>query len=423
MAKNGNDKNSGTAIQPWLTITKAANTMVAGDTVYVKGGVYKERVIPQNSGSQGKYITFAAYPGQSVTIDGTGISNPNYWDSLVKISGKKFIKFDGFKIENYAGGNGFAVYVTNNGATPSSDIVISNLKISNILSGGIIVEGFSNGKNYIITNNTLSNVQQRSYRDSLNVHECISIVGATGFTVRYNSVTNCDREGIDIKDGSSNGLVYGNFLINTHNGIYADAWDSGVNDIQIYNNRVDNSAQYGIQVGSEKGGTLQNILIFNNIVNYSYASGILINDYSFTQPAGRINNITISYNTVIQNGRDAGWSGGIAIDRKTNIQNIKVYNNIGSQNYHWQLRDLTSGSSVIGNNLIDGSNSGSGATNGINPKFGNPQFVSYPINLHLKSTSIARDIGTVNGLPGYDFDWKNRPYGNGYDIGSYEYVP
>jgi len=43
--------------------------------------------------------------------------------------------------------------------------------------------------------------------------------------------------------------------------------------------------------------------------------------------------------------------------------------------------------------------------------------------LHLRSTSMAKDNGTTNGLHGYDFDWKNRPHGNGYDIGSYEYVP
>ena len=51
VAKTGSDSNPGTEAQPWLTIQKAANTMVAGDTVYIKQGTYTEQVIPQNSGS------------------------------------------------------------------------------------------------------------------------------------------------------------------------------------------------------------------------------------------------------------------------------------------------------------------------------------------------------------------------------------
>ena len=35
-----------------------------------RAGTYNERVIPENSGSAGNYITYAAYPGETVTIDG-----------------------------------------------------------------------------------------------------------------------------------------------------------------------------------------------------------------------------------------------------------------------------------------------------------------------------------------------------------------
>jgi len=48
VAKNGSDSNPGSESQPWLTIQKAADTMVAGDTVYVKAGTYTEQVTPQN---------------------------------------------------------------------------------------------------------------------------------------------------------------------------------------------------------------------------------------------------------------------------------------------------------------------------------------------------------------------------------------
>ena len=46
------DVASGTALSsPWCTIQKAANTAVAGDTVYVRGGTYREVVTPANSGT------------------------------------------------------------------------------------------------------------------------------------------------------------------------------------------------------------------------------------------------------------------------------------------------------------------------------------------------------------------------------------
>jgi len=73
--------------------------LVAGDTVYIKEGTYNEKVIPQNSGSPGNYITYTAYPGDTVTIDGTGIT-PNWRDALFTIDGKSYIKISGFRIIN-----------------------------------------------------------------------------------------------------------------------------------------------------------------------------------------------------------------------------------------------------------------------------------------------------------------------------------
>src|SRR4030042_2212460 len=55
----GNDANLGTESKPWRTIQKAADTLAAGDTVYIKTGVYAEMVEPQNSGSAGHYIGYA----------------------------------------------------------------------------------------------------------------------------------------------------------------------------------------------------------------------------------------------------------------------------------------------------------------------------------------------------------------------------
>lgn len=40
VATNGSYSNPGTIDQPWKTIQKAADTLVAGATAYIRGGIY-----------------------------------------------------------------------------------------------------------------------------------------------------------------------------------------------------------------------------------------------------------------------------------------------------------------------------------------------------------------------------------------------
>ena len=54
------DSNPGTATQPFATIQKAASIAVAGDIVNIRPGVYRETVVPANSGSPGNPIIFQA---------------------------------------------------------------------------------------------------------------------------------------------------------------------------------------------------------------------------------------------------------------------------------------------------------------------------------------------------------------------------
>ena len=57
VAPTGDNENPGTLDDPWQTIQKAAETLVAGDTVYIRAGTYFEQVIPLNSGSSSHFIT------------------------------------------------------------------------------------------------------------------------------------------------------------------------------------------------------------------------------------------------------------------------------------------------------------------------------------------------------------------------------
>lgn len=54
----GSDANPGTMGSPWLTVQKAANTMIAGDVANVATGTYNETVTTGAAGSAGNYIRF-----------------------------------------------------------------------------------------------------------------------------------------------------------------------------------------------------------------------------------------------------------------------------------------------------------------------------------------------------------------------------
>ena len=71
VAKDGNDTNDGSESTPFLTISKAASLMVAGDVCYIREGTYREVLRPANGGSAGAPITFQAFDGDKVTISAT----------------------------------------------------------------------------------------------------------------------------------------------------------------------------------------------------------------------------------------------------------------------------------------------------------------------------------------------------------------
>jgi len=58
VSMNGNDQNPCTLVSPCRTIQRAANIVQAGETVYIREGVYNEKVTPKYSGTAGKYITY-----------------------------------------------------------------------------------------------------------------------------------------------------------------------------------------------------------------------------------------------------------------------------------------------------------------------------------------------------------------------------
>ncbi len=66
----GADENPGTQDNPFSTIQRAAEVTCAGDTVYLRAGIYRETVTPKRSGTPGSPITFVAYRQEKVILSG-----------------------------------------------------------------------------------------------------------------------------------------------------------------------------------------------------------------------------------------------------------------------------------------------------------------------------------------------------------------
>ena len=72
VAKNGTKTGNGSTENPFLTINQAAQVAVAGDTIFVHEGVYREWVSPVHAGlDHHRRITYQAFPGDQVTIKGS----------------------------------------------------------------------------------------------------------------------------------------------------------------------------------------------------------------------------------------------------------------------------------------------------------------------------------------------------------------
>ena len=209
VAKMGNDSNPGTINSPWLTIKHAANSVSAGATVYVFGGVYNESVNLPASGTALEPITFESSLGETAVIDGTGLtcctSNPpssgNQTQGLVNIVNQSYIILKGFEIRNFTTseatdtptgiwitGSGTGIQILNNRV---HDITTTNEENGNAF--GISVYGTSKIPitQLVISGNEVYDLRTGS-SESVNVDGNV-----TYFKITNNLVHDNDNIGID----------------------------------------------------------------------------------------------------------------------------------------------------------------------------------------------------------------------------------
>src|SRR3989344_4480930 len=102
VSNSGSDSNSGSRSQPFKTIQKAATGIMSGDTVYVRAGIYQEKVSINKSGSSSSPTVFTSYQGETAVIDGSNLTFSNIYVPLVNINGS-YIVFKNFELKNSKG--------------------------------------------------------------------------------------------------------------------------------------------------------------------------------------------------------------------------------------------------------------------------------------------------------------------------------
>jgi len=423
--QDGNDNSPGTISRPYATIQKAADSAVAGDSVYILPGFYRQKVVIKNKGTKDKPVVYRAV-GQ-VIIDWPGdvtlneplpkigkpdmpISNPEhlyypyYKGAIVRVENCANIIIDGFNIRN---SQWFGLAALN-----CEGVTIRDCLIEDTMSSGIYI---LNSKDVIVGYNEITRACGYPKRTlSHGSQEFISIVNCSQFEVMYNRVhepgiwnyvegnnSGVGGEGIDAKEASHHGSIHHNYVYNlSRQGMYVDAWDSNeTGNIDIYNNIV-HDTQHGLAVAGEADGTVKNIRVFNNLFYNNRFEGVIL--YSWGKN-GRKDNIRIFNNTVYNNG-NTGLDLGSELH-----ENIIVVNNILYKNGKGEKPDYKSNKArnvTDANNLI-----------GVDPKFENVGLGDF----RPKSGSPAIDAGVKVEETSTDLYDSPRVSGKAMDVGAFEY--
>ncbi|MFZ0295331.1 MAG: right-handed parallel beta-helix repeat-containing protein [Candidatus Sulfotelmatobacter sp.] len=475
VSTTGNDSNSGAQAAPWRTIQHAADTVHAGSTVNVRGGVYEELVTIKASGNATDgFITFRSYPGETAVLDATHFT-PSGRQGVLTIHNQSYVRIEGFEIRNFhtaehrlaplgisvmgsgthiellknnvhhieqtfkgrdapgSGGNGFgiAVYGTDP-KTPISELVIDGNEVHNLQTGSsesLVVNG--NVTNFRITHNVV--------HDNNNIG-----IDMIGF----------ERTAPDpAVDQARDGVVSGNLVYNitsrgnpaygdeqNSDGIYVD----GGTRILIEQN-VMHDVDFGIELASEhKDRATSYITARNNLIYHAHTAGVSIGGYA--PERGHTEHCIVVNNTLYENDTSATGSGEFQM--QWNMADNIFANNIVyagprclisvnksqvdkqhppaeiDHNLYYCASGSKASTWVEASTTVTGfDNYVQGTGNDRHSRFLDPHFVDpAAYNFHLQSDSPAIGAGTIIGVPvgGLDIDGPPRVKSGNIDIGCYQ---
>ena len=353
-------------------------------TVFLLSGTWAERLMPTRSGTAEAPVVFAAAPGATPIIDGNAIPLKEM-SGVVQVENLSWIELRGLSVRNSGPGpNAAGIF-----ARGCANITVRGCRTAGTNSSGI---GIWRSTSVLVDGNDVSD----ACRDGS--QECITVAGCDGYEIRGNVVHDCHSgkrggEGIDAKHGS-HGLIHNNLVHHIRRvGIYVDAWDVDMHDVEVRDNVVHDTQANGYALAAENGGGLSNVRFHDNTAFHNAHAGLTLADWGEEVPRHDLTDIVVEHNTFVENGT-SGWGGGLRFENAA-AKGIIVRDNLFADNKPGQIFiEKKPKSLVIEHNFVTGPCTEEGETGGERAVRGEPRYSFIPEGgVVLEPDSPGSDFG------------------------------
>ncbi len=324
VALSGDDASNGLAAAhegglsgPFKTIGRGVRALNAGDTLYVRSGVYHEQVVVSASGSQSLPILIASFPEEWAVVDGRDTLPASTWGTLFQVTG--------------------------------SNVIIRDMEVRNSKWIGVEITG--------------------SYSQALNIHSHHHMEHGLLLRADYTLAARCkiwwnakrNESGLAYpKGGWATGISAGRYSRHAtiRDCIVWNNWGEGVSTFESENTTIEDNVVYDNQTNIYISDTINTLcqrnLVYstpNNPLTKSYGrqTGIMMGDELY-KPASANN--TIVNNVVAGNKHNFYWwqgtNGGGLVN--TRIAHNTFVNSVDTANL-----EISAGShsgTLVANNIL-----------------------------------------------------------------------